>query len=86
MSGPNGRAGPAGTTDGHALTAAVADALAALAALSDAVAACADAHSIRDVARITGLPRQTVHRWKTDPPGRQRIAAVRDALHDAGCG
>ena len=44
------------------------------------------AHSVRDVARITGLPRQTVHRWKTEPPGQKRLTAVRDALQDAGCG
>ena len=50
------------------------------------MAACADAHSFRDVARITGLPRQTVHRWKTEPPGQKRLTAVLDNLRDAGCG
>ena len=82
----NGPPGAAGTTDGHALTSAVSGALDALTALSAAVAEGADAHSVRDVARITGLPRQTVHRWKTEPPGAKRLAQVRDALRDAGCG
>ena len=86
MNTPSSRNGPEGTTDGHALTAAVEHALQALAKLSEAVAACADAHSVRDVARITGLPRQTVHRWKTEPPGQKRLTAVLDALQDAGCG
>lgn len=72
--------------DGHALTTAVEHALTALAKLSAAVAACADTRTVRDVARITGLPRQTVHRWKTEPPGQARLQTVRDALHDAGCG
>lgn len=86
MNTPNSRNGAAGGPDGHTLTAAVEHALQALAKLSAAVAECADAHSVRDVARITGLPRQTVHRWKTEPPGQKRLTAVRDALQDAGCG
>ena len=65
---------------------AVANALDALAALSAAVARCADTRNVRDVARITGLPRQTVHRWRTQPPAAARLAQVRDALRDASCG
>ncbi|MXV86121.1 MAG: helix-turn-helix domain-containing protein [Acidimicrobiales bacterium] len=46
---------------------AVANALDALTALSAAVAECTDTRSVRDIARITGLPCPTVHRWKTEP-------------------
>ena len=80
---PGSRHGTAATLGGHARTAAVEHALQALTALTSAVGGCADTRTVRDVARITGLPRQTVHRWKTDPPpGRKRLQAVRDA----GCG
>ena len=56
-------------------------------AAMNAMAACAGDHIVRDVARITGLPLQTVHRWKTEPPpGQERLQAVRENLRDASCG
>ncbi len=86
MNAPN-RPEPAETTlPAHRVAAAAQDAQDALQALAAALAECAETHSVRDVARITGLPPQTVHRWRTQPPGLARIAAVRQALHDAGCG
>ena len=82
----NGPEAADATLPAHAVAAAAEAALDALTALSAALAQCAEAHSVRDVARITGLPPQTVHRWRTQPPGLARIAAVRQALKDAGCG
>ena len=70
----------------HHITDAVQRAIDALQDLAATVARSADASTVRRTAHLMGLPRNTLHRWRTDPPGLARLIEVRQALRDNNAG